>query len=93
MVKCIKITLLFLFVDDAEDLIPMLYDDDAPKKCVTMHRSTMKKDLIEIFSDPNISNPFLISMSLMQMAIQKTGGAREICSTFLLNSGRIFSLH
>lgn len=59
MVKCIKSTLLFLFVDDAEDLIPMLYDDDAPKKCVTVHRSTMRKDLIEIFSDPNISNCLL----------------------------------
>ncbi|XP_068719442.1 uncharacterized protein [Montipora capricornis] len=45
--------------DDAEDLIPMLYDDDAPKKCVTVHRSTMRKDLIEIFSDPSISNYLL----------------------------------
>lgn len=59
MVKCIIITLLFLFVDGAEGLIPMLYDEDAPKKYVTVHRSTMGKDLIEIFSDPNISNCFL----------------------------------
>ena len=59
MVKCNKTTLLFLFVDDAEDLIPMLCDEDAPKKCVTVHRSTMRKDLIKIFSDPNVSNCLL----------------------------------
>ncbi|KAJ7348201.1 hypothetical protein OS493_039557 [Desmophyllum pertusum] len=47
--------------DDDADLIPMLYDEDAPKKCITVHRSTMRKDLIEIFSDPNISN-FLLDV-------------------------------
>lgn len=38
----------------------MLYDDDddddAPKKCITVHQSTMRKDLIEMF---NISNCLL----------------------------------
>ena len=47
---------MFLFVDDAEDLLPILYDDNAPKKCVTVPQSTTRKDLIEIFSDPNVSN-------------------------------------
>ena len=35
----------------------MLYDDDdSPTKSITVHRSTMRKDLIEIFSDPSISS-------------------------------------
>ena len=34
----------------------MLYDVDAPKKSITVHRSTKRSGLIEIFSDPNISN-------------------------------------
>lgn len=33
----------------------MLYDDDAPKREVIVHWSTIRKDIIEIFSDPNIS--------------------------------------
>ena len=33
----------------------MLYDDDAPKRELIVHHSTITKDVIEILSDPNIS--------------------------------------
>ena len=38
-----------------EGLTSMLYDDDAPKRELIVHHSTITKDVIEILSDPNIS--------------------------------------
>lgn len=43
--------------DDGVEFLRMLYDgNDAPTKSITVHRSTMRKNLIEIFSDPSISS-------------------------------------
>ena len=44
---------------DDEDLIQMIGGNDMPVKSVTVHRTTIRKDVIEIFSDEKILSCFL----------------------------------
>lgn len=59
---------------DDEGLTSMLYeDDDAPIREVIVHRSTIRKDVIEIFSDPNISACLLYVIVIDNRGQQEEG--------------------
>ena len=71
----------------------MLYDDNAPKREVIVHRSTIRKDVIELFSDPHISACLLMLLSSMPGAGRKREEAEGFFLMFLQNSGRMCSPH
>lgn len=56
----------------------MLYDDDAPKREVIVHRSTIRKDMIEISSDPNISACLLDVIVIDAQGQQEEGRGRGV---------------
>ena len=56
----------------------MLYDDDAPKREVIVHRSTIRIDVIEIFSDPNISACLLDVIVIDARGQQEEGRGRGV---------------
>ena len=65
---------LFIFVlDEEEDLTSMLYDDNAPRKEVFIHRSNIRKEMIEIFSDKSNSG-FLIDVIVIDAQGQQEEG-------------------
>ena len=55
----------------------MLYDDNAPKK-VIVHRSTIRKDIIEIFSDQNISGCLIDVIAIDARGQQEEGRGRGV---------------
>ena len=68
--------MLFLFIsvlDEEEDLTSMLYDDNAPRKEVFIHRSNIRKEMIEIFSDKSNSG-FLIDVIVIDAQGQQEEG-------------------
>ena len=68
----------------------MLYDDDAPKREVIVHRSTIRKDVIEIFSDPNISACLLDVIVIDARGQQEEGRGKGVLPDVL---GRMCSPH
>ena len=68
---------IFIFVlGEEEDLTSMLYDYNAPKKeTVFIHRSNMREDMTEIFSDINKSNSgFLVDVIVIDAHRQQEEG-------------------
>ena len=66
----------FIFVlGEEEDLTSMLYDYNAPKKeTVFIHRSNMREDMTEIFSDNKSNSGFLVDVIVIDAHRQQEEG-------------------
>ena len=73
-----KTTLWLSLLGNDEGLTSMLYDDNAPKREVIVHRSTIRKDVIEIFSDPHISACLLDVIVIDARGQQEEGRGRGV---------------
>ena len=69
---------LFSLLGEDEDLTSMLYDDNAPKKEVIVHRSTIRNDMIEIFSDQNVSGCLIDVIVIDARGQQEEGRGRGV---------------
>lgn len=67
---------IFIFVlGEEEDLTSMLYDYNAAKKeTVFIHRSNMREDMTEIFSDNKSNSGFLVDVIVIDAHRQQEEG-------------------
>ena len=67
---------IFIFVlGEEEDLTSMLYDYNATKKeTVFIHRSNMREDMTEIFSDNKSNSGFLVDVIVIDAHRQQEEG-------------------
>lgn len=66
---------IFIFVlGEEEDLTSKLYDYNAPKKEVFIHRSNIREDMTEIFSDNKSNSGFLIDVIVIDAHSQQEEG-------------------
>ena len=71
-----SMSFIFIFVlGEEEDLTSMLYDYNAAKKeTVFIHRSNMREDMTEIFSDNKSNSGFLVDVIVIDAHRQQEEG-------------------